>query len=254
MTCVEAKAIEGIAVVGTVIFVCSDGHFHGQNIVFPNGVAPPYNVNVVLQYPLASLVTFAYQRVWADFADYRGLGKIADRIIFDKGAGATANDYNLIGVAGLASGASEAKKFSIEALSADGETYTLALRADTAIQNIVIGPTLQEYEVSGTIASAPTLQIGLRRGNAPYNTSDFADVIICGLQLERGIKRTSWINNAANVAGSRAADSGVLAILPSARDLTVTFDDGSQQVIPGVSGAYPIPTNLNRPVVARLAA
>ncbi|KQR77564.1 phage head spike fiber domain-containing protein [Rhizobium sp. Leaf341] len=246
MTVVEAKAIEGVAIVGSTINVVSDGYFHGAGA--------PYNVNALLKYPLSALVDFAYLRLWQDFESLNGLAVKADRLIFNKGAGQTQADFSLVSIGGLASGASATKTLSMWAKSADGATYTAFMRCDTTIQNIVIGPNWQRYSITGTMVSAPSIQIGLRKGNAPYLTDDFCDIVVGGVQLELGSFATSLLDNPGAAAVTRATDGGVLAVVAGPKDLIATFDNSTMQTIAAVNGNYAVPTNLNRSTLARLVA
>lgn len=81
------------------------------------------------------------------------------------------------------------------------------------------------------------------------NSSNYAGAF----QLEAGAKATSPIITTTAMA-TREADELTLKLPAGSHDLTVTFDDDSTQTIAAVSGAYAVPTNLNRAQIKGLVA
>lgn len=77
-------------------------------------------------------------------------------------------------------------------------------------------------------------------GDKPVN-----DLYAWGGQVEKGAVATSSIVTMASPA-TRAADAADLHLPSGALDLLFTFDDGSTQLVAGVSGDYRIPTDLAR--------
>lgn len=248
MTMAEAKAIEGVcySLDGNSILVCSDGYFHS---VPPGNVPAPYNINTLLKYPASALVAFAYTRKMTGWGAWRGLAGKATRLIMDKGAGSAATDFCLYTATAIADGATNQKTFSFDAWTADGGTYVVAMRLGSTVQHITVTPTRQTFLMTvASQASAATLQIGLRKGGAPYNTDNFADVVVAGLQLEVGPARTSWMPTAATTAATRAAETITLPVPAGATTLKETLADGSVTTVAGLSGTYALPTNIGQPI------
>ena len=98
-------------------------------------------------------------------------------------------------------------------------------------------------------ASSNDLAFQFHANRSAANSSNYAGAF----QLEAGARATSPIITAATIV-TRAADELTLNLPAGTHDLTVAFDDGSTQAIAGVSGAYGVPTTLNRPQVKGLVA
>lgn len=220
--CAAAKAIEGIAIVGSNVIIGSDGYFHSFP---PQNVPAPFNVNVLLTYDLAGFVSFQYNRT---FLDYGSPGIL--RLILNKGAGTTSSDFSYLGIAAsYASGSTATKTLSFEARTRNpSETCTIFSRGDATAANAVITGTWAPVTVTASMVSTAQIQIGLRQGGAPYNTSAFCDILIRGVQMEPGSVATSFIPTT-TAAVTRAED--FLTLPGVTGNYRVAFDDASTQTL-----------------------
>lgn len=73
-------------------------------------------------------------------------------------------------------------------------------------------------------------------------------IFVFGAQIEVGATASSYIPTAAS-ALTRNADSVSMTIPSNVSKLRYVFDDGTVQDVTVSSGAYTVPTNLNRPII-----
>lgn len=118
---------------------------------------------------------------------------------------------------------------------------------------------------SGTVASNDTGFVGVIRAmdNGFYRVATtktvgtdsyfklfggaYEGVYIYGYQLEIGSVATSYIPTTGGTQASRSADVLTFTIPGGITSLLYTFDNNSTQSVSVSSGAYTVPTNLNRP-------
>jgi hypothetical protein len=114
--------------------------------------------------------------------------------------------------------------------------YGLATRSGTLTFN---------FGVSNTEMTNDTFVAPSATGDAW--SVELIEVVAC--DATKNIE-SSIITDAAPFSATTAG-SLTLPLGGSAKDLTLTFDDDSQQVIPGVSGSYVLsPANIDRPLIA----
>lgn len=75
---------------------------------------------------------------------------------------------------------------------------------------------------------------------------------IYGVQVEDGLTATSPIRTTGAATVTRSADVVSLTLPAETTKIRYIFDDGSIQIVTAAPGFYQIPTNLNRPQIARM--
>jgi hypothetical protein len=85
-------------------------------------------------------------------------------------------------------------------------------------------------------------------GSTTYVGDGTSGIFYWGAQLEAGATASSYIPTTAGSA-IRSADSAAFVIPATVTKLRYVFDNGSTQDVSVSSGAYTIPTNLNRPII-----
>lgn len=91
---------------------------------------------------------------------------------------------------------------------------------------------------------------------ASYNGDGTSILDIFGLQIETG-PTTGWFSNhptsyipVTTAAATRGADAFAITVPAGLNSATVTFDDGSTQIVNGIGGGlWNVPVNLNRPII-----
>lgn len=171
---VDAKAIEGIVVVGSSLIVASDGYYHGVDITDPLD-----RFNEIQTY---STVPFV-QGIWS--------GGLADYVVFNKGAGATSADLSQI-QGNSAVGAARIGSLYIWTPSGSGDLAVSIADSGGNTQEVKsITSSITRFSVvRGTYTGpAESIQIRLRGG---VTVSNALTVFIAGVQVEAGSAATDF--------------------------------------------------------------
>ncbi len=168
-TLADALALEGIAVVGSTVYLAHDGYYHGAEIT------PPVRRFNELHTFDAGIVTNSQVN-----------GKLADYVVFRLNGGTTTADFSQLQQDSKAAGA---RVGSIYLWTADGGTKSVALNVADS------GGNLQEVKtVTGTPTRFSTYRASYTGPSEAFNlrlrgaqgTSDAAAVYVFGAQVEAG--------------------------------------------------------------------
>lgn len=119
-----------------------------------------------------------------------------------------------------------------------------------------LGGGMHRCSVAGLCTlSAPNVAIyfavGASSSSFSYAGDGVSGLYINHLQPEASIRSTSYVPTGAT-AVTRAADMLLLNVPSGCNYLTYTFDDASSQKVAVTTGAYTVPTNLNRPWIKQI--
>lgn len=180
----DCLAIEGLFVSGTSISVCNDGFFHS--------VPSPDNINSLQFYTLpGTLPTQVYNRVFSQYAPGPSVvnGRLADRLILNKGTGTTSSDF--VGIFRTSQTLAGTNTWSVYMRSRDGvSSYNVGLRLTSAVQqNKVVTGTWTRFTFTGTAIAAAQAQIILR---GTFGSDNFVDILATAAMVQAGSFATAY--------------------------------------------------------------
>lgn len=128
---------------------------------------------------------------------------------------------------------------------------TTPSNSTTGSSSFTLSGTASKLVFSRTIPTGDTAGRPQILSSSPTGAFDLT-IRIYGVQVEDGLTATSPIRTTGAATVTRTAD--VVSVTLPARTTKVKyiFDDGSTQTVTASPGAYVVPTNLNRPQIARM--
>jgi hypothetical protein len=187
-TLTSTEAVEGVYIAGSLITVVTDGWFHATP---PGSVPAPYNINAIETYTLPALTGCVFQRAFGQYA-MGPFGRMADRIILNKGAGTAGTDFANVNRNGdLTIAQQKTLSFYVKP-TWDDESPTTGIRVASAAQQqraLVGGAGWQRISVTGAADAQPNCQLVLR---GTFGTADYADLLVTACQLESGTILTPY--------------------------------------------------------------
>ena len=135
----------------------------------------------------------------------------ADRVIFDLNGGSSGGDLSILNETVIVSNGSTTTK-SIYLKSNNGSVYNISIYDGANVSNpiqAVVNGNWQRFEITQAVPSTSSTFVFGLRNDFGVTTSDNADILIYGAQLEENSYATSYIKNEGTALGvTRVAEQG----------------------------------------------